>query len=133
MVHHSQYRLIGDYVKFDSREEVVLQWFTPNNTDSADEFLDHAESFLRKRISFKDQTTWGTSILGNVIQTNSYVAFFRMEALAVLLLFEYCGQQQTLHVHQQMQVDSEETPKLSSTWPLAITLVVSSSNCLPTF
>jgi hypothetical protein len=61
----------------------------------------------------------GTKILGNVIRTKSYLAFFRIEALAALLLREYCSQlhahQQTLHAHQQMQVDSEETaPKSSS-------------------
>jgi hypothetical protein len=130
MVQHSQYRLTDKCAKSEwAKNKVVLQWFNPGNTDSADDFLDRAESFLIKKISCRDQTTWGTKILGNVIQTNSYVVFFRMEPLVALLLREYCKQQQILHAHQQMQLDSEETtPKSSSPWPLAITLMVSSSN-----
>ncbi len=124
MVQHSPWAL-NKSKKADWIDEVVKD-FDPNNADSAEDFLERAEDFLQKGVKGEK---WGIKILGKVIETNSYVAFFRMEALAALLLREYCKQQQILHAHQQMQLDSEETaPKSSSTWPLAITLMVSSSN-----
>jgi hypothetical protein len=52
-----------------------------------------------------------------------------MEALAALLLREYCSQQKILHEHQQKQYDAQLTAqKPQCLLPLAISLVVSSSN-----
>jgi hypothetical protein len=63
-----------------------------------------------------------------VIEINSYVAFFRMEPLAALLLREFCSQQKT-HAHQQEHHVAQETAqKRQCSLPLAIGLIVSSSN-----
>jgi hypothetical protein len=64
-----------------------------------------------------------------VIEINSYVAFFRMEALAALLLREYCSQQKIANAHQKKQHGAQEVAKKPQCkLPLAISLIVSSSN-----
>ena len=77
MVQHSGWALpLGKQDEWD--EEIVLQWFDPDNTDTSDCFLERAETFLHEGAR---GTSWGASILGKVIKTNSYVIFFRMGGL----------------------------------------------------
>ena len=100
--------------------------FDPNNADIAEDFLEHAEKFLQEAVKGEK---WGIKILGKVIETKCYVVFFRMEALAALLLREYCSQQKILQALQQKQHDAQETAKKpQDTLPLVISLMVSSSN-----
>jgi hypothetical protein len=87
MVQHSPWAL-NKSKKAEWIDEVVND-FDPNNGDSAEDFLERAEKFLQEAVKGEK---WGIKILGKVIETNSYVAFFRMEAHAALLLREYCSQ-----------------------------------------
>jgi hypothetical protein len=66
------------------RDEVVKQWFDQGNTECSYIFLERAEKFLE----CLPGQAYGTTILGKVIQTSSYVVFFRMGALAGLLFRE---------------------------------------------
>jgi len=119
MVRHSAWAL--PQVKRDEwAEKVVLQWFNSKNIDSCDCLLERAETFLQKCVK---GTSWGAKILGKVIQTNSYVVFFRMGALSSLLMREHCALGKRRHAHKQMEVDcrSELMPLLS------MSLLVSSS------
>ena len=90
----------------------MLQWFDSNNSDSAETFLERAETFLQKGVK---GITWGAFLersWWNVIETNSYVVFLRMGSLAALLLREYSDLRTTADnpCHQQVhwQEDSEE-------------------------
>jgi hypothetical protein len=105
-------------------KEVVLDWFVSGNAERADGFLERAEKFLQKGVKGE---SWGAKILGNVIKTNSYVIFFRMEALAELLLREHCALQMKQHTQRQMQQDLLEPATCAPSLP-PISLVVSSSN-----
>jgi len=58
-----------------------MQWFEQGNTETDVCFLERVENFLGM-----EGEKWGMTILGKVIETNSYVVFFRMEALASILL-----------------------------------------------
>jgi len=100
--------------------KIVLKLFEPENTDSSDCLLERAETFLDKGVK---GISWGARILGKVIQTNSYVVFFRIGALTSLLMREHCALEKRLYAHKQMEVDcaSELTPLLS------MSLLVSSS------
>ena len=112
----------------DWEQKVSLQWFESSNTESADEFLERAEAFLEKQVKGE---SWGLKILGKVIKVESYVVFFRMEALAAILLREFCSLQKTRDLHRQMQIDASEPAiieKKLCTLPVPISLVVSSSN-----
>jgi hypothetical protein len=125
MVQHSTWAL--NKSKNAEWIDEVVRDFDPNNADSAEDFLERAEKFLQKGVKGEK---WGIKILGKVIETNSYVAFFRMEALAALLLREYCSQQKISHAHQQKQHATQENDdqKRQCSLPLAIGLIVSSSN-----
>jgi len=61
-------------------QDVVHGWF--QNDDTASEFLDRANKFLRTQID-------GIGVVTHVIKIQSYVAFLRMSKIASLLLFEY--------------------------------------------
>ena len=82
----------GDWTK-----NVVGGWFSTTNTETADDFLQRAESFLQK--SFKGESN-GAKILYKVIQVSSYVAFFRMECLEALLFREQCGLRKRRHTRK---------------------------------
>jgi hypothetical protein len=102
-----------------------LHWFVSGNGERADGFLERAEKFLQKGVKGE---SWGAKILGKVIQTNSYVIFFRIEALAALLLREHCALQMKQHTTQrQMQQDLLKPATCAPSLP-QISLVVSSSN-----
>jgi hypothetical protein len=105
-------------------KEVVLDWFVSGNAESAEGFLERAEKFLQRGVKGE---SWGAKILGKVIQTNSYVIFFRMEALAALLLQEHCALQTKQHTQRQMQQDLLEPATCALSLP-PISLIVSSSN-----
>jgi hypothetical protein len=123
MVQHSESSL--KRAKKEEWVEVVVQdWFVSGNAENADNFLARAETFLQKGVKGE---SWGAKILGNVIQTNSYVIFFRMEALAALLLREHCALQMQQHTQRQMQQDLLEPATCAPSLP-PIGLVVSSSN-----
>jgi hypothetical protein len=109
------------------KKKVVLQWLDDhNNAETSDDFLERAEKFLQEGVKGEK---WGIKILGKVIEINSYVAFFRMEALAALLLGEYCSQQKISNAHQKKQHGAQEAAKKTQcSLPLAISLIVSSSN-----
>jgi hypothetical protein len=71
---------------------------------------------------------WGIKILGNVIEINSYIAFFRMEPLAALLLREFCSQQKISHANQQEQHVARETAQT-----LEATVLITSRRPLDSF
>jgi hypothetical protein len=96
MVQHSKSAL-PRAKKDEWDEEVVLDWFVSGNAERADGFLERAEKFLQKGVKGE---SWGAKILGKVIQTNSYVIFFRMQALAALLIREHCALQTKQHTTQ---------------------------------
>jgi hypothetical protein len=128
MVQHSPWALPVDQILWRNKWKttVVKEWFNPNDIETSEDFLKRAEDFLQKGVKGEK---WGIKILGKVIETNSYVAFFRMEALAALLLREYCSQQKISHAHQQKQHDAQEAEtKRQCSLPLAFSLIVSSSN-----
>jgi hypothetical protein len=99
------------------RDEVVKQWFDQGNTESSDIFLERAEKFLE----CLPGQAYGTTILGKVIQTSSYVVFFRMGALAELLFREFLKRQ-----HECENMHQDFSSPAGSTLP-PISLVVSSS------
>jgi len=108
-------------------KKVVLTWFDASNFESAAKVLERAEIFLQKQ--FKNER-WGLKILGKVIETNSYVVFFRVDALAMLLLREYCQLQVIRDTHHRMQEDFSEPemaqkPRCALLIPVG--LIVSSS------
>jgi hypothetical protein len=105
-------------------KKVVMKWLDDGNTEDAEAFLERAETFLQKCVKGE---SWGAKILGNVIRTNSYVIFFRMEALAALLLREHCALQMKQHTQRQMQQDPLEPAACALSLP-PISLIVSSSN-----
>jgi hypothetical protein len=120
MVQHSKSAL--PRVKKDEWiKEVVLDWFVSGNAERTDVFLEHAEKFLQKGVKGE---SWGAKILRKVIQTNSYVIFFRMEALAALLLREHCA----LQTQQHMQRKKKQEPATRAPSLPPISLVVSSSS-----
>jgi hypothetical protein len=124
MVQHSKSALPRGK-KVEWIKEVVLDWFASGNDERADGFLERAEKFLQKGVKGE---SWGAKILGKVIQTNSYVIFFRIEALAALLLREDCALQMKQHTTQRkMQQDLLKPASCAPSLPL-ISLVVSSSN-----
>ena len=100
MVQHSTWALDGKSSKREWRNDVVMQWFEEGNKESTEIFLERAENFLQGMEGEK----WGMTILGKVIETNSYVVFFRMEALASILLREHCG----LHIKQLTRLKSDQ-------------------------
>jgi ankyrin repeat protein len=63
------------------QQDVVKSWFT--NGEDASTFVLRANKFLREHV------VNGTSVVTQVVETQSYVAFMRMTNLASLLLFEY--------------------------------------------
>jgi hypothetical protein len=63
------------------QQDVVKSWFT--NGEEASTFVLRANKFLREHF------VNGTSVVTQVVETQSYVALMRMTNLASLLLFEY--------------------------------------------
>ena len=123
IVQHSESSL--KRLKKEEWVEVVVQdWFVSGNAENADNFLERAETFLQKSVKGE---SWSAKILGKVIETNSYVIFFRMEALAALLLREHCPLQMKQHTQLQMQQNFLEPATCAPSLP-PISLVVSSSN-----
>jgi len=119
MVRHSGWALpLGKRDEWN--EEVVLHWSDPDNTDTSDCFLERAETFLQEGAR---GTSWGATILGKVIQTNSYVIFLRMGALSSLLMREHCDIENRRHLNKLKETDCAT----KCTPPLRISLVVSSS------
>jgi len=100
MVQHSKWALVGKSSKREWCNDVVMQWFEEGNKESTEIFLERAENFLQGTEGEK----WGMTILGKVIESNSYVVFFRMEALASILLREHCG----LHLKQFTRLKSDQ-------------------------
>jgi len=128
MVQHSTWALKGKSQLRVWRNDVVKQWFDTENTESANSFLERAEHFLHEGAA---DTNWGAKILGRVIETNSYVVFFRMGPLASLLFRGYCELQESQDAHQPMQENSSEpatSEKKCCALPIPISLIVSSSN-----
>jgi hypothetical protein len=123
--HSSWSKGIPPFTIHEWTKKVVMKWLDDGNTEDAEAFLERAEKFLQKGVKGE---SWGAKILGKVIQTNSYVIFFRIEALAALLLREHCALQMKQHTMQrQMQQDLSEPSKCGASLP-PIRLVVSSSN-----
>jgi hypothetical protein len=54
---------------------VVKSWFEPENVQDASVFLLRANKFLREHL------VEGIQVVGNVVKTQSYVAFLRMSKL----------------------------------------------------
>jgi len=119
MVQHSKWAL-QQGKRDEWVEKIMLQWFEPENTDPSNCLLERAENFLQKGVK---GTSWGAKILWKVIQTNSYVVFFRMGALSSLLVREHCALEKRRYVHKMTESDctSQYAPLLS------ISLLVSSS------
>jgi Leucine-rich repeat (LRR) protein len=63
------------------QQDVVKSWFT--NGEEASTLVLRANKFLREHV------VNGTSVVTQVVETQSYIAFMRMTKLASLLLFEY--------------------------------------------
>jgi hypothetical protein len=63
------------------QQDVVKNWF--KNSEEAPAFLFRANVFLRQHVIN------GISVVNQVVETKSYVAFMRMTHLSSLLLFEY--------------------------------------------
>jgi len=115
--------------KLKWEKEVQMNWFELENTDSAAVFLDRAEHFLRA--AFRDNTTHGPKILGEIIIVNSYVksyvVFFRMDPLTSLLMREHCLVQHVLDnlPSQQAQAAGQHQSSTSSS---KVSFIVSSAN-----
>ena len=134
IVQHSEWALHGALQKEEWRTVVVMQWFEQGNTEQAVCFLERAEKFLGTEKGEK----WGMTILGKVIETKSYVVFFRMEALASILLHEHCclyiEKVTRLNSHQVGDGGSDGSGKMreghggGSASLLPITMLVSSAN-----
>jgi hypothetical protein len=79
MVRHS----LGGHPKSELlwQQDVVKNWFA--NGEGASAFLFRANKFLRENVIN------GISVVTQVVETQSYVAFMRMTKLSSLLLFEY--------------------------------------------
>lgn len=99
-------------------DKVAKQWFQHGDTEPAKEFLLRAEAFLGKQVR---STTWGAKILFKVIETNSFVVVFRVEALAAVLLREHCRLLRDRNAPRHHASDC-------TTPPLLITSVVSSAS-----
>jgi len=118
--------LIPEEEKYKWKEDVNKNWFELKDTDSAADFLDRAEIFFRE--SFSNNPTRGAKILGTLIPVNSYVVFFRMDALASLLMREHCLVQHVLDHQlqpQQAQAAGQHQPSTSRN---KVNFLVSSAN-----
>ena len=74
---------------------------------------------------------YGVKILDKVIETKSYVVFFRMDALWALLTREHFDLHQTRDANQHMQIDASKPATVDKelcAMPDPINLIVSSSN-----
>ena len=122
---------IDDKIGWD--EEVQMNWFDSENTDSTADFLNRAEPFLSA--TFDGTKTRGAKILGKLIPANSYVVFFRMDALTSLLMREHCRVQHALDTQRQFQKEQAgaEQQRHSSTSINTVSLIVSSANWLECF
>jgi len=105
----------------DWQKRVVQQWFDAGDAATAEDFVERAENFLEVGVKGK---TWGAKILGKVIETNSYVIFFRMGALTTLMFREFFNQH---NAGKTMQQELSEPAKCEPFLP-PIRLVVSSSS-----
>jgi hypothetical protein len=113
---------LGRMAKKEWRDDVVGQWFDEDNTENSIDFLERAEKFLQG----VSGQAWGLYMLGKVIETESYVIFLRMGALASLLLREFLNQQHASECMTRLE-DLLEPSKCGASLP-PIRLVVSSSN-----
>jgi len=145
MVQHSPWQLAVMKRK-DWMKHVVKQWFEALDTETTDTFLARSEAFLQKSVN---GASWGGKILGKVIETQSYVVFFRVDSLSALVLREQwdlhktrdrrqvahtssthdscVSSQPARHSHEDHTSDSP-FPSSSTTFPFTISSVVSSRN-----
>ena len=122
-------KLSLEHEKHEWKKKVNMNWFQLENTDSAADFLDRAEPFLRK--FFTKNRMDGPKILGKLIPVNSYlnsyVVFFHMDALTSLLMRENCLVQNVLDNRRSQQARAAGQHK-SSTSSSKISFMVSSAN-----
>jgi len=118
MVQKADSKDIPSFTKKEWVGKIVQKWF--DSDEEADTFLDRAETFF-----LKGAIRQGWKILAKVIQTNSYVVFFRMEMLTAMLVREHWALEKRRKAHSLEQADCLE--KSNYVPPLAISLLVSSS------
>ena len=119
---------LQDDDQIEWEEEVQKNWFDPENADAAAVFLDRAEPFLGA--TFGGSKTRCANILGELVPANSYIVFFRMDALTSLLMREHCRVQHALDnkmQFQQVQAGAEHKRHLSTSIN-TVSLIVSSAN-----
>ena len=104
MVRHSKWQLVKGK-KDEWIKHVARDWFDSGNTERPDVFFERAETFLQK--GMKGRQSWGAKILGQAIESASYVVFLRMEALLGLLLREYCCLQRCRAASAQKQMQED--------------------------
>ena len=113
----------------DWKKFVQKDWFKSENADSAEDFFNRAESFLGTTFGVGTKTR-GAKILGKLIPVNSYVVFFRMDALTSLLMREHCRVQHALDSQlqsQQARAGAAEQHR-SPTSTRTVSFIVSSAN-----
>ena len=118
MVQKADSKDIPSFTKKEWVGKIVQKWF--DSDEEADTFLDRAETFF-----LKGAIRQGWKILAKVIQTNSYVVFFRMETLTAMLVREHWALEKRRNARSLEQADCLE--KSNYVPPLAISLLVSSS------
>jgi hypothetical protein len=97
------------------QQDAVKNWF--ENSEEASDFLLRANVFLRQHVIN------GMSVVNQVIETKSYVAFMRMTHLSSLLLFEYLHARKSQDAAASSAAGSKESSLLKGFY-----LFVSSSN-----